>query len=149
MDDLTDWCAGLLSRLEPSARAALAREVAARLRQSQQRRIRANLNPDGSAYEPRKPQFRNRAGSLRRGAMFRKIGSARWLKAQSSADGAIVAFAGQVQRIAQVHQYGQRDTLRNRGRTGPEASYPARELLGFSTEDIESVKDIVLSHLVR
>lgn len=140
----------MLSRLEPAARRQLAREIAAKLRQSQQSRIGAQVNPDGSAYEPRRPQLRNRIGAVRRGAMFRKLKTARFLKMESSAESAVVGFAGQVERIARVHQYGLRDRIRNRGRgNGPEYQYPARELIGFSAADRDIIADLVLSHLSR
>jgi phage virion morphogenesis protein len=146
---IQDWAAGLLAKLEPAARRQLAREIASKLRQSQQSRIGAQVNPDGSAFAPRKPQLRQRVGAVRRGAMFRKL-KTRFLKMESSAESAVVGFAGQVERIARVHQYGLRDRIRNRGRSaGPEYQYPAREMIGFSAADVEMITDLILSHLSR
>nr|WP_239168394.1 phage virion morphogenesis protein [Chromobacterium violaceum] len=48
----------LLQKMEPAARRGLARDIARQLRQSQQKRIAAQQNPDGSAFTPRKPQLR-------------------------------------------------------------------------------------------
>jgi phage virion morphogenesis protein len=54
-------------------------------------------------------------------------------------------FVGQVERIAAVHQYGLRDRVR--GRSKAEATYPARELLGFTVEDINQVRAKLVDHI--
>lgn len=144
-DAITDWAEAFLAKLTPAARATLARQIAASLKPSQQARIRANLNPDGTAYAPRKPQMRRQAGGIKRGAMFRKIGRA--LRTEATAEHAVVSFAGRVQRIARVHQFGERDTVRNKGRAGPEVQYPARELLGYTDAEKAMIEDVILTHL--
>ena len=136
----------LLQKIEPAARRGLARDIARQLRQSQQKRIAAQQNPDGSAFAPRKPQLREKKGALRR-QMFAKLRTAKWLKVEASATGAAVAFAAQVERIARVHQYGLRD--RFSPRIARDVEYPARELLGFCQDDIERVRDGVLLHLTK
>jgi phage virion morphogenesis protein len=68
------------------------------------------LNPDGTAFAPRKPQMRAQKGRLRR-QMFTKLRQAKWLKTEVSPDSAAVQFVGQVERIAAVHQYGLRDKV--------------------------------------
>lgn len=141
---LESFAAGLISRLQPAARRTLARELARQLRDSQSKRIAAQQNPDGSPYEPRKPRLRARKGRVRR-AMFTKLRTARWMKAQSSPDAAVVSFVGQVQHMASVHQFGLRDRVNRLG--GPEVQYPARRLLGFTDADVESIADVVLRHL--
>lgn len=139
-----DALSGLLSRLEAPARRQLAREIARSLRQSQQQRIAAQLDPDGSAFAPRKPQpLRGRKGRIRR-TMFGKLRTARFLKTEAGADAAVVAFIAQVERLARVHQEG----LRDRPQPGrPEVQYPARQLLGFTGLDVESIRDLLLTHL--
>ncbi len=42
----------LLAGLEPAARKRMMRELAQQLRRSQQKKIRVQRNPDGTAYEP-------------------------------------------------------------------------------------------------
>lgn len=133
----------LLARLSPASRRTLTREMAKRLRHSQQQRIRAQQNPDGSHYAPRAPQMRNKHGRIKR-QMFSKLRTAKYLKASSSADSAIVEFTASVQGIARVHQYGLRDQIR---RHGPEVQYPARELLGISDEDAELIEMMVIEVL--
>jgi hypothetical protein len=65
---------------------------------------------------PVPPEYRNRTsgrlrrrGGLRRKAMFRKLASARYLKAQADDQGFWVGFSGKVSRIASIHQNGLRD----------------------------------------
>ncbi len=137
--------AGLLTNMDGKARRQLAREIAKQLRQSQQRRIAAQLNPDGSAFDKRKPQLRQQKGKLRR-TMFSKLRTAKYLKTEAKADAAVVGFVSQVGRIAAVHQYGLRDRAQ---KGGPEVQYPVRQLLGFSDADIETVSDLTIKHLAR
>lgn len=134
----------LLQKMEPAARRGLARDIARQLRQSQQKRIAAQQNPDGSAFAPRKPQLREKKGALRC-QMFAKLRTAKWLKVEASAAGAAVSFLAQVERIARVHQYGLRD--RFSPRIARDVEYPARELLGFSQHDVEQTYSTALAHL--
>ncbi len=143
---LESFAAGLIASLEPAARRELAREIARRLRESQAKRIAAQLNPDGSAYEPRKPRLRRMKGGVRR-KMFSKLRTARWMKVEATPAAAAVTFAAQVQGMARVHQYGLRDKVNLRGNL--EADYPARRLLGFTPAEIATVEDMILAHLAR
>jgi phage virion morphogenesis protein len=150
LEPLEAWCAGLLARLEPAQRRALSRELAGRLRASQSARIGAQLNPDGSAYEPRKTQARAKRGAVRR-KMFSRLRTARWMKIEATPNSAAVTFAAGAQGIAKVHQHGLRDRVNRRrskyGGTGPEVSYPERQLLGFTALDVDLVERLVLAHL--
>lgn len=142
---LEDWAAPLLARLEAKERRRLARAVARDLRRSQRERIRAQTNPDGTPYAPRKPQeWRSRRGGIRRKAMFGKLASAKWLKATARDDTAVVGFFGSVARLAKTHQYGLRDRV---DRDGPTIEYPQRELLGFTEADRRLILDSLLNHL--
>jgi len=145
LDQLGDWLGPLIERLTPAQRRRAAVEIGRELRRSQVQRIGAQLAPDGSAYEPRKPpRLRERAGAIRRGAMFSKIKKARYLKTEATADAAAVGFAGSVARIAAVHQFGQLDRPEPKG---PEVRYPERQLLGFSPADRELIETILTRHL--
>lgn len=64
--------------------------------------------------------------------MFRRLRTARFLKARATSEGASVGFTGVAARIARVHQYGLRDRVND---SGAMASYPRRELLGLSKTD--------------
>lgn len=107
-DQLDTWLGGLLAQMAPSARRALARAVAKGLQQRSQRRIAAQLNPDGSAFAPRQPQLRMKGGRIRR-TMFAKLRTSRFLKTDSTPEAAVLGFVAQVERIARVHQLGLRD----------------------------------------
>lgn len=139
------FAADLIAGLEPSARKILAQEIAHQLRTSNQKRIAAQLNPDGSGFEPRKPQLRHRKKKLRQ-QMFAKLRTAKYFKARGTADAAIVSFTADVSRIARVHQLGLRDRV---NKHGAEADYPARQLLGISSEDETLIRDLVAGHLAK
>lgn len=140
---LEAFAADLIANLEPSARAELARRIARDLRASQQKRIAAQLNPDGSGFAPRKPQLRQRKGAIRR-QMFAKLRTARFFKARGTAEGAVIGFTAAVSRIARVHQFGLRDRV---NKAGLEADYPARELLGITAEDEALIRDLAVAHI--
>ncbi len=151
LDPLDAWCAALLQNLQPAKRRALAREMARRLRESQAKRIAAQLNPDGSAFEPRKTQARGKRGAIRR-KMFAKIRTAKWMKTESTPDSAIVTFSASVQQMAKVHQFGLRDRVNRRrknGGSGPEVTYPVRQLLGFTQGEVDMVGSLMLDHLAK
>lgn len=143
---MEDWAGPLLRKLEPSARVKLARIVAQQLRRSQQQRIQAQRDPEGTTFAPRRAhKLREKQGRVKKKAkMFQKLRTSRHLKAQGSAQGLSVGFTGRVARIARVHQYGLRDRVAPRS---PTAQYEKRELLGFTHADQEQLKDLVLAHL--
>jgi hypothetical protein len=60
--------------------------------------------------------------------MFRKLASARYLKAQADDQGFWVGFSGKVSRIASIHQNGLRDkpSLRTRAIEYPAANCSAQ-----------------------
>lgn len=142
--EIESFAASLIASLEPAARKALAADLARQLRASQQKRIAAQQNPDGSAYEPRKPQLRHQRGKVRR-QMFAKLRTAKYLKASSTTDAAIVQFTAEISRIAHVHHYGLRDRVNRK--TGLETTYPARQLLGLSEADETLIREVVTEHL--
>lgn len=149
MDDLQQleqWAAPLLERLQPGARRALARELGVILRRSQQQRIAQQRNPDGSAYAPRKREkrLRDKAGRIKRGAMFEKIRLPKHLRVHTDASGVWVGFTGRVARIARVHQEGDRDYVNSQGLM---VLYERRRLLGFSTADREMIRERLIEHL--
>lgn len=148
LDPLDVYCAGLIQNLEPSAQRILARTIAQRLRESQSTRIGLQKNPDGSAYEPRKPQgrLRNKKGGLRR-KMFAKLKQNKYLKARSTSSSAVVEFIGQVEAIARVHQDGLRDKVNRRRNL--EVKYAERRLLGISKSDEDLIRDLCIEQLAR
>lgn len=147
MSDFTPFegkLAGLIASLSPAGRRRLAVDMAKKLRQSQQRRIKSQQNPDGTAFAQRKRQpARAKSGRVRR-EMFAKLRTGRFMKARGSDDSAVVEFTGKVQRIVQVHQYGLKDKP---ARNGAAVEYPVRELLGFTEDDRSVVETIITDHL--
>ena len=142
LNALEDWAGALLQRLKPTERRKLNQTLARELRRSQQQRIAAQQNPDGSAYAPRKPRKNLRRGG--RIKMFAKLRQARYLRLQSDADSIAVGFLGNSARIARVHQEGLEDSVE---RGGPKVRYARRELLGFTEAELEMLRDRLLQHL--
>lgn len=137
---------GLIAALSPAARRKLAGELAKELRKSQQQRIKLQKAPDGSPYQARKRQpLRAKTGRIKR-AMFQKLRTSRYMKANGSNDAAVVEFTGKVQRIASVHQWGLKEKL---GRNNTLVEYPARELLGFDFSSIQMIEKEVFMMLAR
>ena len=144
-DDLHDRLGALLEAMSPASRRELAKKIAKDLRDSTQQRIRRQENPDGSRFDPRRPQpVRAGARRIRNRAMFRRIARAKWLKQQSTATAATVGFTNGVARIARVHQEGRRDRVR---RGGPMAQYAERQLLGFTAENLARINETITNHL--
>lgn len=145
LNRLTNWANGLLASMEPAARRQLAGDMARKLRDSQASRIRANIQPDGSPMATRKPQpkLKKNRGRLRR-KMFFKISNSSWLKARANEHQAVVEFVGTANRLATIHQYGLKDRIKGR-----EIRYPARELLGITTQEVEQLEELLLAHLTK
>lgn len=144
LEDLQDWVKPLLEKLEPGQRRKLSRSIGQQLRKSQRARIASQKNPDGSPFEPRKPQARSQRGSVRRSKMFMKIRQAKHMKLSLYQDSAAVGFLGGVSFVARVHQFGLREPVR---KGGDPYKFPERELLGFSDEDRELVRNLLIDHL--
>lgn len=139
--------AALIAAMSPAGRRSLSVEIARTLRQSQQKRIKAQRAPDGTAYEERQPQesIRGKKGRVKR-EMFAKLRTNRYMKASGNDNEAVVEFAGKVQRIARVHQLGLKDRP---GRNSTEILYPSRQLLGFSVSDKELIENVIIEYLSK
>ena len=140
LNRLVSWADALLASMTPAARRQLMGELARNLRASQSKRIRANLQPDGSPMTPRKPlkKLAKKRGATRR-KMFQHLVSPRWLKATSTEHQAVVEFVGSANRLATIHQYGLKDRIKGR-----EISYPARELLGIAMQDLNLLETTII-----
>ncbi|PKR38454.1 phage virion morphogenesis protein [Serratia ureilytica] len=135
--------AGLIAKLSPQSRKSLAVAVSKRLRAGQQQHIKRQQASDGTPYAPRKTRLRNKK-RLRDRAMFSKLRTARYLKAQGNSDAAVVEFVGRVKRMVNVHHYGLRDRPTPRSEA---VKYEARPLLGFGQNDIDIVEVAVIQYL--
>jgi phage virion morphogenesis protein len=146
IDALEPWMAAIINGAGPAASRRLANQIAKALRQSQQTRIAAQKNPDGSPYAQRKIQLRSKTGRISaRQDMFRKLRTARFLKAKATTNAAIVGFSGNAARIAMVHQWGLRDRVEN---PGPLIRYRQRRLLGFTDDDRNLIAETVLDSVL-
>jgi len=145
---LEDWAGLLLHRIEPAARTSLARSIGQQLRRSQQQRVTAQRNPDGSQYVPRKQRdLRGKQGRIQRKLkMFRKLRTASYLKARGDSNLVSVGFTGRIARIARVHQYGLKDRAE---RGAPNIRYDQREILGFIEADLDLIRNSLLEHLTK
>lgn len=149
MDDLSEvqaWAGALLTQLSPAGRRKATRDIARELRRSQQARIAAQKNPDGSGYEPRKirsggKQLRGKRGRLKRAAMFARLRTSRWMSMEGDGKELAVGFVGRIARLARVHQFGEESAV---APGGLEYRYPARVLLGLTVREREMVGDRLL-----
>ncbi|WP_093514604.1 phage virion morphogenesis protein [Pseudomonas sp. NFPP28] len=146
LEALETWAAVLLDRLEPGERNKLARSIGQELRRSQQKRVMAQENPDGTKFAPRKQRnLLSKQGRIRRkAAMFKKLRTASYLKVRIDSNAVTVGFTGRIARIARVHQFGLKDRAE---RGAPDIRYEQREILGITTPDIELIRNSLLTHL--
>ncbi|WP_234267758.1 phage virion morphogenesis protein [Klebsiella pneumoniae] len=145
LQEVDAWLDALLAGLEPAARKRMMRELAQQLRRSQQKNIRMQRNPNGTAYEPRRVTARTKQGRIRR-QMFAKLRTTKYLKAIASQDAARVEFESRVQRIARVHHYGLRDRV---SRKGLVIRYAERQLLGINSEVKALIMDVLQEWLSK
>ena len=151
LEALEPWIDGFLARLKPGERLRLSRKIGQLLRRVNAARIRRNVEPDGSAMEPRKVR-RDSQGRLRgrrgKGRMFRKLGLARNMKVKARPDEVEVSFNSRVSRTAAVHHFGLKDRVEKR-RNSIRVRYAERRLLGIPKGDKQAIMDEVLQHLER
>ena len=144
---LEGWLQPLLDRLTDAERRKLALDIARELRRENAATIRAQRGPDGEAWAPRKNPMRDQRGQLRKRkaqSMFAKLAGAKHLRAQVEGGDAVVGFTGRTERIARVHHFGLRDSVKP---GGPEYDYPARPLLGISDDLVRRLDELLLSRL--
>lgn len=141
-----DKLTGLIAALSPTGRRRMTVDIAKKLRQRQQQRIKSQKAPDGSPFTPRKRQpVRAKKGRIKR-EMFAKLRTNRYMKANGSDSAAVVEFTGKVQRIARVHQLGLMDKA---SRQSKSVLYPARILLALNESDISFVEEVIFKHLIE
>lgn len=134
-------CAYFLSKLDNKEMARVNRAIASTIRKSQSARITRQENPDGSAY-PKRKLIKNRKGEVRRGAMFNKLKTARWLKQVGNAQGITINFDQRVRRIAKTHQWGETERFGN-----VKIDMPERQLLGLTEAEQQAILDAIVAHV--
>ncbi|MFZ6640798.1 phage virion morphogenesis protein [Undibacterium sp. TC4M20W] len=147
---LEQWASVLLAQLDPANRRKVSLKVAQDLRRSQQQRIKAQMTPEGLQYTPRKPRkdLRNKKERIKKqkAAMFAKLRTNTHLKVKADGNEIAVGFFDRVARIARVHQYGLEDKV---SKDGPEVRYTRRQLLGFSTANLEQLREVIVRHIAN
>ena len=147
MSDLqlvNDRLNALIGNLSPSSRKEMARNIAKKLRASQQQNIKRQQAPDGTPFKPRKAQpIRSKKGRIKR-EMFAKLRTAKYMKAQATSNEAVIEFTGRVQRMVRVHQYELRDRP---SRGSKEVQYESRPLIGISELDVSIVEQLIINAL--
>lgn len=64
------------------------------------------------------------------------------VKSQRHPSQAVVEFVGTARRLATIHHYGLKDRIKGR-----EISYPTRELLGITEQELDQLENTLLAHL--
>lgn len=139
--------ATLLANISKPRRRLLYQEIGRELARSQRRRIKAQQNPDGTAYEPRKAKkVRSKKPKNRvKDRMFKKIANPSHLKLRYTEQGLTLGYSGGDSAIANVHQYGLKSRVSDK--LALKVQYAQRELLGFADEDLEMIEDFVIKAL--
>jgi len=156
LDQLTKLAEAMIAGMSAEQRRRATRAIGAELRRSQAARIAAQVNPDGTPFEPRKPRLRShhkvadrakaRRTSVARKAMFAKLRTNRFLRAKTDADTVEVGFTGRAAQIARVHQEGLRDKVDPK-HSGVETTYPVRRLLGIAGDDRDMICERLMAML--
>lgn len=144
---LAPWASAIAERFGAGNMRRIARKIGLALRGINAARIAANVEPDGSAMEPRKPRplrDRKKDRIRRKGRMFPRIRLARNMIVEADAEQVELSFTGKVAKTAEVHHFGLRDRVA-RFRGAPQYRYPARELLGFGAADDDIILATVLA----
>lgn len=138
----------LLNNISKSRRRLLYQQIGRELARSQRRRVKAQQNPDGSAYEPRKTPKRiksNKGRVKKSGAMFEKITKPKFMRLHYDNEGISLGYSGSVAVIARIHQQGLVGRVRKDWNL--KVKYASRELLGFTDEDRQMVENYVIKAL--
>ena len=139
----------LLKNISKPRRRLLYQQIGRELARNQRRRIKAQQNPDGSPFEPRKKrkQFSRKKGRIKNQLMFKKIVSPSHLKLRYEQEGISLGFYGGDAAIANVHQSGLYSSPSKY--KDFKVKYAQRELLGFSEEDIEMIERFVIKAIAE
>lgn len=81
-------------------------------------------------------------GKSKQTRMFKRLATARYMRAFSNENEAAIFFAPAAANIAAIHQYGLKEKLRNL-----DIRYPSRQLLGFSADDTRRIEVAIINFL--
>lgn len=145
---LAPWLQQVAARFDDRSRLKMGRKIAQALRKLNAKRIAANVQPDGTAMEPRRQQTESvvRKKVRESGKMFKRMKLAKNMPIRVHADQIEISFNSKMAQTAAVHHYGLRDRVA-RFRGAPSVRYPRRELLGFGPEDEAEIIDIIMAEI--
>lgn len=132
----------LLNNVSKPRRRLMYQQIGRELARSQRRRIKAQQNPDGSAYEPRKTPKKKVKGKIKSGKMFEKITQARFMRLRQENEGVSLGYEGGNAVVARIHQEGLVGRVRKDWNL--KVKYASRELLGFTDDDVQMIEDYVV-----
>lgn len=139
---LNDWLAPLVEKLSIGQRKRLLQKLKRQLLSTNQQRIKAQTNPDGSPFSPRHSAVPAKGLRNKRGPMFSKLRTTKHLRSSSNAQQVTVGFKGRNSFIARQHHEGITDSS---------GKYPIktikRQLLGITPDDEQNILDIVFTHI--
>lgn len=143
MDSLiSDVIAPLLDKLSPARRKIILRKIVTHLRGTNQQRIKAQQNTDGTPFAPRKLTTEFKGLRNKRGPMFSKLRLNKHLRSQVSTNEALLGFGGRTGVIARQHQEGLTDNS-----SGNAIPTQKRQLLGITPGDEQAILEIVFQFL--
>lgn len=138
-DGLANWVNEITQGLDDNEKRKLTRKLASKLRQHWRQRIRSQKDPDGQTFTPRKnPKKRDQRGRIKRGAMFRRL--PKLIKTAYSSNHTELGFHGRTAKIVETHHYG---LTAQPSKMQDPVRYPVRELVGFSEDDIQLIKETI------
>lgn len=140
-DELAHWLERVSQQLDDNQKRKLNRRISTKLRTVWVQRIKAQKDPDGRPFTPRK---RDQRGSIRRGAMFKRL--PKMLKTAYSSTHAEIGFAGRTAEVMAVHQFGK--TIKPNPNSKP-TRYPVRETVGWSDDDQELIINEIREFLLN
>ncbi|GAB1663147.1 phage virion morphogenesis protein [Mannheimia haemolytica] len=111
----------LLNNISKPRRRLMYQQIGRELARSQRRRIKAQQNPDGSAYEPR------------------------FMRLRLESEGVSLGYEGGDAVIARIHQQGLIGRVRKDWDL--KVKYASRELLGFTDDDLQMIEDYMINIL--
>ncbi|MEX6147147.1 phage virion morphogenesis protein [Providencia hangzhouensis] len=76
--------------------------------------------------------------------MFKKLATARFLRAYNSDEEAVIYFLPSAANIAGVHQFGLTERIGN-----AKITYPSRQLLGLTPQEIRNIESQIIDFLSR
>ena len=136
--NIEQWMTQLVALMGDKQRVRLTRQIGTIMRKANQRRIRAQVSADGSAWEKRKTPTKHRR------KMLTGFARAQHLKTVASTDGVEVGYRKSAARLAQIHHAG---LLGSVSPGGPRVDYPERPLLGWAEIDIAEIDKLLMTTL--